>query len=149
MTFIELIGLALLVAVVLMIALVAVRRLLLARSGGIDVSWRKDLRRSGGAGWILGQARYLGDNLQLFRSFSPLPLAARQLNRHSLVLGNRRLAEGTEPDLLPAWSVIVRCTDAGNDLELALSEDALTGLRSWLESAPSVSRGGQADGNRS
>lgn len=141
MTFIELIGLALLVAVVLMIALVAIRRLLLARSGGIDVAWRKDLR-SGGGGWILGQARYLGDNLQLFRSFSPLPVAARELNRHSLVLGNRRAAEGTEPDLLPASSVIVRCTDHGNDLELALSQDALTGLRSWLESAPSVSRGG-------
>jgi hypothetical protein len=34
----------------------------------------------------------------------------------------------------------VRCTDGGSQLELALSEEALTGLRSWLESLPPATR---------
>ncbi|WP_029135243.1 DUF2550 domain-containing protein [Nakamurella lactea] len=139
MTPIEFVALGLLVAVVLVIALVAVRRTTLARSGGIDMSWRSDPRRSGG--WVLGQGRFSGESLELFRAFSILPMASRSLDRHDLVLGERRPAQGTEPDLLPPESVIVRCRDAGADLELAMSEDALTGLRSWLESAPSGFRG--------
>lgn len=139
MTLIEFIGLGLLVAVVLLIAVVAVRRSLLSRSGGFDVSWRTELRASG-AGWILGQGRYSGDVLMLFRAFSLLPLAARSLRRQSVVLGSRRDPVGTEPDLLPPSSIIIRCIDAGADLELAMSEDAITGLQSWLESAPTAFR---------
>jgi hypothetical protein len=140
MTPIEFIALGLLVALVLLIALVAVRRTILARSGGIDMSWRADLRRES-SGWVLGQGRFTGEALELFRAFSVLPMPSKSLDRHELVLGVRRGPQGTEPDLLPTDSVIVRCTDAGSDLELALSEDALTGLRSWVESAPSGFRG--------
>lgn len=138
MNLVEFIGLGLLVAVVLLIAVVPVRRSLLSRSGGVDVSWRA---RIGGDRWILGQARFSGDDLLLFRAFSLLPMAARTLHRQTLVLGTRRAPVGTESDLLPPSSVIVRCTDAGSDVELALSEDALTGLQSWLESAPTGFRG--------
>jgi hypothetical protein len=146
MTLIEFIALGLLVAVVLLIALIAIRRNRLARSGGIDMSWRRDLRRTG-SGWILGQARFTGEALELFRAFSVLPVASRALNRQRLVLGQRRSAEGTEFDLLPPETVIVRCSDAGDQLELAMSEDALTGLRSWVESAPSGFRGPMLGGN--
>lgn len=146
MTLIEFLALGLLVALVLVIALVAVRRTTLARSGGIDMSWRADLRRDG-AGWVLGQGRFSGEALELFRAFSILPMASRSLDRQELVLGERRAAQGTEPDLLPPHSVIVRCRDHGSDLELAMSEDALTGLRSWVESAPSGFRGPMLGGS--
>lgn len=136
MTFVEFLGLGLLIAVVLCIALVVLRRSSLSRTGAVDLSWRNDPARGG---WILGQARYNGDRLELFRSLSPLPVAARRLQRQTLRLGERRAPVGTEPDLLPPGSVIVRCSDAGSDLELAMSEPTLTGLRSWLESAPSSS----------
>jgi hypothetical protein len=76
----------------------------------------------------------------LYRAFSPLPGAAKRLRRESLKLGSRRAAVGTEPDLLPLNAVIVRCTDGGGDIELALAEEALTGLRSWLESIPPATR---------
>ncbi|NNG34156.1 DUF2550 domain-containing protein [Nakamurella aerolata] len=151
MAIAEYIGLALLVAVVLLIAVVAFRRVTLTRSGSIDVCWRPADREIG-RGWVLGQGRYQADELDLYRSFSPLPIPSKVLRRNALVLGSRRPAEGTELDLLPLDAVIVRCTEravagaepvgepSSRDWELALSEAALTGLRSWLESAPSVTR---------
>ena len=135
----QFLGLAMLVVVVLSISVIALRRSVLIRSGAIDVSWRRNLRTDG-SGWILGQGRYRGNDLLLYRAFSPFPGAARRLHRESLKLGTRRSAVGTEPDLLPVDAVIIRCTDGGSDLELALAEEALTGLRSWLESIPPATR---------
>lgn len=135
----QLLGLAVLVVVILSISVIALRRSVLIRSGAVDVSWRSNLR-SDGTGWILGQGRYRGTELLLYRAFSPLPGAARRLRRESLTLGSRRAAVGTEPDLLPVNAVIVRCTNGGQELELALSEEAMTGLRSWLESLPPATR---------
>lgn len=143
MSPVEFLALGLLFAIVVLIIWVAVRRTLLTRGGGIDVCWRTDLRPMG-SGWTLGQARYSGDVLLMFRSFAVLPSASRTLQRQSLTLGDRRPAVGSESDLLPAGAVIVRCIDArggGSRLELAMSEESLTGLRSWLESAPTAHRG--------
>lgn len=141
----ELIGLILLVVVVLAIVVIAIRRHLLSRSGGFDVSWRDDLADDG-RGWSLGQGRYVGGDLALYRSFSPLPMAARTLTRDRLTIGPTRPAVGTEPDLLPEGAVIVRCTDAGTPCELAMSSEALTGLRSWVEASPPGSRTTPGDG---
>jgi len=131
----EIFGFVLLLAVIVLVVLLGVRRSSLARNGALDVGWRDQLDPDG-RGWVLGQARYNEDRLDLYRSFSPLPIAAKQLRRNSLALGDRRVPVGTELDLLPVGSVIVRCTGASGQLELAMSEDTLTGLRSWLESAP-------------
>jgi hypothetical protein len=141
----ELIGLILLIAVVLAIVVIAIRRHLLTRSGGFDVSWRHDLEEAG-RGWSLGQGRYRGGELDLYRSFSPLPIAAKTLYREKLVIGPTRAPAGTEPDLLPVGAMIVRCTDGGAACELAMSESALTGLRSWVEASPPGSRSTPGDG---
>ncbi len=131
----EIIGLGLLLVLVLSIIAIAVRRSLLTRSGGVDVCWRTSLVADG-SGWTFGQGRYREGEFILYRSFSPLPLASRVLRRDELTLGTRRPLTGTEPDLLPVGSVVLRCTDDGSPVELALSEEAMTGLRSWLESIP-------------
>ncbi len=131
----EIVGLALLLVLVSGIVTIAVRRSLLTRSGGVDVCWRRSLRADG-RGWTFGQGRYHGGEFTLYRSFSPLPIASRHLRRDRLQLGERRALIGTEPDLLPVGSVVVRCTDGACPIELALTEDAVTGLRSWLESVP-------------
>jgi hypothetical protein len=144
----EVIGLVVLVAVALAIVVIAVRRALLSRAGGFDVSWRDDLSGSD-RGWSLGQGRYRGGELDLYRSFSPLPIASRTLHRNRLMLGANREPVGAEPDLLPMGAVIVRCTDGGAPFELALSGDALTGLKAWVEARPPGSRsapGGIVDG---
>jgi hypothetical protein len=107
----EIVGFALLLAVIVLVVLLAVRRSSLARNGALDVGWRDQLDPDG-RGWVLGQARYNEDRLDLYRSFSPLPIAAKQLRRNTLTLGDRRVPVGTELDLLPVGSVIVRCTGA-------------------------------------
>lgn len=136
----EIAGLALLLVLVLCIVAIAVRRSLLTKSGGVDFCWRRSMA-SDGSGWIFGQGRYRDGDLTLFRSFSPLPVASTILRRDRLVLGDRRALVGTEPDLLPVGSVVVRCTDSSLPIELALSEEAMTGLRSWLESVPPATGG--------
>lgn len=133
------VGIAFLILVLVAIIMIAVRRSMLARAGAIDVCWRRS-RSTDGEGWVLGQGRFRDNGFLLYRSFSPWPGAARTLHRNSLTLGDRRARVGTEPDLLPVDAVIVRCTDGGTHFELALSEQALTGLRSWLESLPPATR---------
>ena len=73
-------------------------------------------------------------------------MAARTLDRSALVIGPTRAPVATEPDLLPVGAVIVRCTDSGVGCELAMSEEALTGLRSWVEASPPNSRTNPGDG---
>jgi hypothetical protein len=131
----EIAGLALLLVLVLSIVAIALRRSYLTKSGGVDFCWRRTTAADG-SGWIFGQGRYREGELTLYRSFSPLPIASKILLRDRLVLGDRRPLAGMEPDLLPVGSVVLRCTDGRLPLELALSEEAMTGLRSWLESVP-------------
>ena len=131
----EIVALVVLLALVLLIVAIAVRRSLLTRSGGVDLCWRK-ASAPAGRGWIFGQARYSEGQLVLYRSFSPLPVASRVLRRDRLILGQRRSVAGTEIDLLPVGSVVMSCREGRSRLELALTEEAVTGLRSWLESVP-------------
>ena len=79
-TLAQVVGLAILIALIVAICVIAVRRSVLARSGGIDMCWRTDLT-PGGRGWVLGQGRFHGSDLRLYRSFSPLPIASRVLDR--------------------------------------------------------------------
>ncbi len=136
----ELVGLALLLAVVVVAVCVAVRRWLLSRAGGVDLCWRMR-PATDRTGWVFGQARYSERGLLLYRSFSPIPFPTRVVARDSLALGARRPLSGAEPDLLPVGSVVVGAILDGRPIELALAEDTLTGLRSWLESVPPAQRG--------
>ena len=78
MPLLEWIGLGLLVAVVAAIVWLTARRILLVRSGAIDICWRDRTTAAPahGSGWSFGQAKYSGDELLLYRSFSPLPVAS-------------------------------------------------------------------------
>ena len=89
MNLAEVVGFAALVIVIVLVVVLAVRRSSLARSGGLDLSWRVDLDPTG-RNWILGQGRYGDGRLDLFRSFSPLPIPAKRLSRDDLQLGDRR-----------------------------------------------------------
>jgi hypothetical protein len=135
----EFVGLGLLILVVALALIVAVRRAILIRAGGFDISWR--LRPANDdRGWMLGQARFRRGQLALYRSFSAWPTAAMTLDRAALVLGAVRPPHGSEPDLLPRAVAIVTGSCAGTPLDLALTDDALTALRSWVESRPPGSR---------
>ncbi|MFD1662575.1 DUF2550 domain-containing protein [Streptomyces caeni] len=116
------------------------RRRLIQRSGGtFDCSLRWNVpeqRDTSGKGWGYGVARYSGDRVEWFRVFSYAPRPRRVLERSSIEVAGRRGPEGEEELALLSDAVILACHHRGTRLELAMSEDALTGFLAWLEAAP-------------
>jgi hypothetical protein len=138
--FLDVVGVVLASCVLLLIAF-ACRRRWIARDGGtFDCSLRLSPRHRDahkGRGWALGLGRYVGDELQWFRVFSLSLRPKRTLNRRRLEGIRHRRPMGNEPLVTYAGHVIVDVEGInGGTVELAMTEDALTGLLAWLESAP-------------
>ncbi|MCZ7457942.1 MULTISPECIES: DUF2550 domain-containing protein [Streptomyces] len=116
------------------------RRRLIQRSGGtFDCSLRWNVPEDGdhsGKGWVYGVARYNGDRVEWFRVFSYALRPRRALERSAIEVVARRLPEGEEELALLSDAVVLGCLHHGTRLELAMSEDALTGFLAWLEAAP-------------
>lgn len=140
---------AVVVLVLLGLFVFGLRRRLIQRSGGtFDCSLRWDVQGAAagegpeaggepsGKGWIYGVARYNGDRVEWFRVFSYAPRPRRILERASIEVLERRNPEGEEELALLSDSIVLACRHRGTRLELAMSEDALTGFLAWLEAAP-------------
>ncbi|GGZ58074.1 DUF2550 domain-containing protein [Streptomyces subrutilus] len=116
------------------------RRRLIQRSGGtFDCSMRwgvPDEPDSSGKGWVYGVARYSGDRIEWFRVFSYAPRPRRLLERSSIEVVSRRAPDGEEELALLSDAIVLGALHRGTRLELAMSEDALTGFLAWLEAAP-------------
>ncbi|MFR9725003.1 DUF2550 domain-containing protein [Streptomyces sp. MS19] len=115
------------------------RRRLIQRSGGtFDCSARFAARAGlpAGKGWRYGVARYNGDHIEWFRVFSYAPRPRRTLERDRIQVRERRRPEGEEELALLPGAVVLSCRHDDWDIELAMSEDALTGFLAWLEAAP-------------
>ncbi|EKX68895.1 hypothetical protein STRIP9103_06773 [Streptomyces ipomoeae 91-03] len=119
------------------------RRRLIQRSGGtFDCSLRwntpekPEKGEENGKGWGYGVARYNGDRIEWYRVFSYSPRPRRVLERSAIEVAGRRTPEGEEELALLSDAVILACLHRGTRLELAMSEDALTGFLAWLEAAP-------------
>lgn len=147
----SLVGVALLLALGLFAF--GLRRRLLQRSGGtFDCNLRWNAPQpaaytdeapaeappplADGKGWAYGVARYNGDQIEWFRVFSYAPRPRRFLERNLIEVLQRRNPEGEEELALLSDSVILACSLHGTRVELAMSEDALTGFLAWLEAAP-------------
>jgi hypothetical protein len=144
---VELLGVAEWVALVVIIVLLvpviflASRRRWLSRQGGLFDCSRRLSVTTPGTGWVLGVARYSGDNLEWFRVFSP-SLRPRLIFPRSV----SRAGVQRDPDPIEAVGltneqriVSIELTD-GSSWELAMAPASLTGLLSWLESAPPGAR---------
>lgn len=131
---IEVIALVLVFAAAILFYL-ALRRWYLQRRGAVDLSVRTR-PGAGGRGWVLGVARYAGDDLVWYRVFSVLPGPARVLSRAALEIISRRIPDGSEAWAVQPGARILECTHAGNPVQLAMGEETLTGFLSWLESQP-------------
>lgn len=126
----------LLVIVLLYGVLLILRRRWLARSGGtFELSVRTGTRL-GSAGWVLGVGRYVDDALEWYRVFSLWPRPKRSYRRHDIELREQRAPGRDESHALYAGHVVVVCTTATGEVELAMSPASLTGFQSWLEAAP-------------
>ncbi|WP_328548087.1 DUF2550 domain-containing protein [Streptomyces platensis] len=127
------------VLVLLGLFVFGLRRRLIQRSGGtFDCSLRWDVaeNEAGGKGWIYGVARYNGDRIEWFRVFSYAPRPRHLLERSAIEVLERRTPQGEEELALLSDSLVLACRHRGTRLELAMSEDALTGFLAWLEAAP-------------
>ena len=140
--------LLLVLAVAALLALgLALRRMLLGRSGG---TVECGLRASKAGTWRLGLAAYRLDRLCWFSAFGLRLRPDEAFDRRSMNVLARRVAGQSEAVSLGRGTVVVECATgpavpAGAEgplaasprtVELAMSEEALTGFLSWLESAP-------------
>lgn len=137
-TVAEVVGLVLLLGTVALTYL-AVRRVRLMRGGGVDVCLRR--RRAvgddaGGRGWHFGVGRYRGDELAWRRLTSFRPGPGVVIDRTDLQILTRRPPSTAESYVIPAARVILRCRTVGEEVELAMSPDVLTGFLAWLEASP-------------
>ena len=125
-----------LLAVLLYGLLLIIRRRWLARSGGTFELSVRTRPADSGRGWILGVGRYEADALEWFRVFSLWPRPKRRYLRGQITFRVQRAPTESESYALYAGHVVVLCSSAHGDLELAMSPDSLTGFQSWLEAAP-------------
>lgn len=127
----------------LMLGYLAFRRVRLLRGGGVDVCLRRRsavlswaVPRDSVAGWHVGVGRYRGDELAWYRFMSLRPGVTAVVDRTDLEILDRRAPTGQESDAVPPGAMVLRCRAGGEDVELAMPPDALTGFLSWLEAGP-------------
>jgi hypothetical protein len=135
---------AVLVAAFLAAVVLASRRYLLERSGGtVECA----LRRPAGSGaWRLGVLSYQRDTLRWHGALGVLLRPERIFSRRSLSVVARRPAGPSETVTLGADRIVVEVSvkpsadvsgsSPGEHVELAMTEQALTGFLAWLESSP-------------
>jgi hypothetical protein len=116
----------------------ASRRILLGRSGG---TVECGLRASAAATWRLGLAAYRPDQLYWFSAFGLRLRPDEVFDRRTLSVLRRRPAARDETVSIGPGTVVIECqagpAESGpRTVELAMSDEALTGFLAWLESAP-------------
>ena len=126
----------LVVALIALLVLVGVafqlrRRFLLFGLGAVTM-W---VRRPGMQRWSLGVAWYGSDVLLWYRGLSFAVRPHERLGRAVMQITGQRSAR--RDDLgLPAELIVVECSTSDGPRELAMDRSTVTGLLSWLESAP-------------
>jgi hypothetical protein len=127
------IGVAILLAA---LAVLFVRRVVLMVRGGTITLQVRVTTVVPGRGWSTGVGVFAGDELRFYRMFSFSWRPKRVLSRRGLVVDQRRVPAGPEQVIMPPDWVVLRCTSFHTPVEIAMSEDTMTGFLSWLEAGP-------------
>jgi Protein of unknown function (DUF2550) len=135
MRILEIVGICVVALLVLLFAVFLRRRLLVLGGGTIRLQVRVNTRVPG-RGWSAGIGRFVGDELRYHRMFSFAVRPKRVLNRCTVTVAQARLPEGPERLTMPGHWLILRCTTGGADVEIAMAESTVTGFLSWLEAGP-------------
>ncbi|MGH3281239.1 MAG: DUF2550 domain-containing protein [Trebonia sp.] len=140
-----------LVLIILAAVALASRRYLLERAGGtVDCGLRIP---AGPGSWRLGVLSYAHDSLRWYGALGVLLRPEHEFQRRSLTVVSRRPAEPSEAVTLGEDHLVVEVTagqpaDASGspsdtNVELAMTEQALTGFLAWLEASPPGSHLGE------
>jgi hypothetical protein len=127
------------VLIVLAAVALAVRRYLLERSGGtVDCALRSPAESGP---WRLGVLSYQHDSLRWYGALSVLLRPEYVFHRRALTVISRRPAEQSEAVALGADRIVVSVKPDTLDspdgpVDLAMTEQALTGFLAWLEASP-------------
>jgi len=137
---------AVLVLVFLAAAVLASRRYLLERSGGtVECALRSP---AGSGSWRLGVLSYQHDSLSWYGALGVLLRPEHEFHRRALSVVSRRPAEPSEAVTLGTERIVVEVAAAaspdipgveggpGEHVELAMTDQALTGFLAWLEASP-------------
>jgi hypothetical protein len=136
---------AVLVLIFLAAAALAFRRYLLERSGGtVECALRTP---AGSGSWRLGVLAYAQDTLEWHGALGILLRPERVFHRRSLTVVAQRPADATETVTLGTDRTVVEIAlqppaddpaepAKGPRVELAMTDQALTGFLAWLESSP-------------
>jgi hypothetical protein len=125
---------AFLLLVVLAAAALAARRYLLERGGG---TVECGLRSPAGRGtWRLGVASYEGDDLGWYGALDVRFRPEQVFHRRSLTVLSRRPSLPSEATVLGPEHIVIELESDRDRVELAMTEQALTGFLSWLEASP-------------
>jgi hypothetical protein len=135
---------AFLVLIIAAAVALATRRYLLERSGGtVECA----MRRPAAVGhWRLGLLSFQRDELYWHGALGVLYRPEQVFQRRALTVVSRRPAAPAESSALGADRIVVEVSvkppadasgsQAGEHLELAMSDSALTGFLAWLEASP-------------
>jgi Protein of unknown function (DUF2550) len=126
---------AFLLLVVVLAAALATRRYLLERGGAtVECGLRNPAERGA---WRLGVASYESDELCWYGALDVRFRPEQVLHRRSLIVKSRRPSLAAEASVLGADRIVVELSTGDSDnVELAMTEEALTGFLSWLEASP-------------
>jgi hypothetical protein len=135
-------GLTVAAVLIALAAALVIRRMVISRRGGIVEC---ALRHDGKSQWRQGLAEYRGGQLYWHRSLSLRLRPHAAFDRSQLAVLRSRPADHGEAVRLGPGMVIVQCQGLlrhrgraaeRRNVELAMSQAALTGLLSWLEASP-------------
>jgi hypothetical protein len=131
------------VLIILAAAALASRRYLLERSGGtVECALRWP---AGSGAWRLGVLSYQHDSLRWHGALGVLLRPEYVFHRRALSVLSRRPADPSETVTLGADRIVVEVSAPSSDtsvslsgehVELAMTEQALTGFLAWLEASP-------------
>ena len=135
---------AFLVLIVTAAVVLATRRYLLERTGGtVECAMR---RPAAVGNWRLGLLSFQRDELYWYGALGVLLSPEQIFQRRALTVVSRRPAALAESSALGADRIVVEVavkppadasgSQAGEHLEFAMSDSALTGFLAWLEASP-------------
>lgn len=129
------------VALLVCISVIFARRRYLSRKGGVFDCEVRSMKANGNRKWADGLARYDANRLEWYRVLSLSFRPRVVLQRRGASMLDHRMATTEEAPVLFAGHQVVRVQVRSSNVEpriweMAMAQESLMGLMSWLEAAP-------------